>query len=136
MRLYGSDMTNMQRSLSGRYKGGMVAILVSYVLMLHVLLGSYAQAAVLGDGSASPLFVLCDPHGVVANQQGESDAKSSSELSNLLCKSACALGTALSNAPLGVMAAAGDPVRPRYDEPLQQATGLFVLSYARAPPLL
>lgn len=129
-------MTNMQHFLSDRYKGGIVAILVSYVLMLHVLLGSYAQAAVLGDGTASPLFVLCDPHGVVANQQGESDAKSSSELSNLLCKSACALGTALSSAPLGLMAAAGEPTLPRYAEPLKQATGLFVLSYARAPPLL
>lgn len=127
-------MNHRWRSGTRRRSGNIIASLLAYVLLLHVLLGAYAQAAVLGDDPTSPLFVLCDPHGVVANQQDESGATSSSELNNLLCKSACALGTALSNAPLGVIAAVGEPVRPRYAEPLQHATGLFVLSYARAPP--
>ncbi|PCF96092.1 hypothetical protein [Vreelandella nigrificans] len=126
-------MTNMQRFLSDRNKSGIVAILVSYVLMLHVLLGSYAQAAVLGDGSTSPLFVLCDPHGL---QNTSSEATSASELNNLLCQSACTLGAALAGMPQGAVYLPGESLSPQSAEPATQTHRLFALFYPRAPPLV
>lgn len=129
-------MTSSQQRQGSRRRDSVIAIVVSYVLLLHVLLGAYAQAAVMGDDAYSPLFVLCDPHGVVANQASKSDASSSSELNNLVCKSACALGTALSGMPQGIIVVAGDQVSPLNSEPPKRARGLFVIAYARAPPAL
>ncbi|AVI62090.1 hypothetical protein [Halomonas sp. GFAJ-1] len=127
-------MTNRWRRQRNQRKSIVIAIVVSYVLFLHVLLGGYAQAALLGSGGHSPLFVLCDPHGVMANRGGATDTAGSSELNHLLCKSACALGAALASVPQGFIALADVEALPPYCEPLQQAFGLFMLCYARAPP--
>lgn len=129
-------MTNRWHRQRDQRKGSVTAIVVSYVILLHVLFGAYAQAALLGDGAHSPLFVLCDPHGVAANQDGRSETSGSSELNNLLCKSACALGAGLTSVPQGIITLAGMEALPPYREPLQQAFGLFVLCYARAPPAM
>ncbi len=108
-------MTNRWHRQRDQRKGSVTAIVVSYVILLHVLFGAYAQAALLGDGAHSPLFVLCDPHGVAANQDGRSETSGSSELNNLLCKSACALGAGLTSVPQGIITLAGMEALPPYN---------------------
>lgn len=124
----------MSRRQGARSLGrdGIVALALAYVIVLHVLLGAYAQASMLGDGPRSPLFVLCDPYGLAAHQDATSEA--SSELNHLLCKSACALGTALPGTPPGVMPVPGESVFPQGRDPAEPANRWFVRPYSRAPP--
>lgn len=125
-------MTSWRHRQRNRYTGSIMAIIVAYVLFLHVLLGGYAQAALLGGGDPAS-SLLCDAHGRVTSQVA--DTSGTNDFHHLLCQSACAFGTGLASLPAGALTLANVETVPAYRGPLLQACGLFVLCYARAPPL-
>lgn len=123
--------------MGNRLKGGITALLVAYVMLLHGLLGAYAQAAMSGDSQTAPLFVLCDTYGLVAHQEGGSPHGSEpGERCKILCQSACAFGVILAGGTSALALGAQASQVPATPLLTSDGVRLVALPWARGPPLL
>lgn len=125
----------MRRYMGNRLKGGITALLIAYVMLLHGLLGAYAQAAMSGDSQTAPLFVLCDTYGLVAHQEGGYPHGSEpGERCKILCQSACAFGVILAGGTTALALGSQASQAPAGSLLASDGMRLVTLPGARGPP--